>query len=108
MASDGREPERRGVQSVNWRRFAMLFSGVITGIALIRLAADAAGIARGTTGSAVVSALSNFAIIFAIALATPYIVTGVRPRPLWRRLVVALPIAGVYALFNFWLLQSSL
>jgi len=108
MASDGREPDQRGVQTVNWRRFAVLLSGVVTGIALIRLAADAAGIARGTTGSVVVSALSNFAICLAIGIATPYVVTGVRPRPLWRRLMVLLPLAGVYALYNFWTLQSSL
>ena len=108
MASDGQEPERRGAPSVKWRRFALLFSGVITGVALIRLAADAAGIARGTTGSVVVSALSNFAIILAIGIATPLVVTGVRKRPIWRRLMVLLPFAGVYALFNFWLLRASM
>jgi len=108
MTSEGREPKHRGLRSVNWRRFAVLFSGVITGSAVIRLAADGAGIPRGTTGSAVVSALSNFAIILAIGMATPYIVSGIRPLPLWRRLIVLVPLASVYALFNFWLLRTSL
>jgi len=108
MASEGRDPNHRGLRSVNWRRFAVLFSAVITGSAVIRLAADAAGIPRGTTGSAVVSALSNFAIILAIGIAMPSIVTGIRPLPLWRRLIVLVPLASVYALFNFWLLRTSL
>ena len=81
MSSDGQEPERSGAPSVNWRRFAALFSGVITGVALIRLAADAAGIARGTTGSVVVSALSNFEIILAIGIATPTYLYGCTEAP---------------------------
>ena len=74
----------------------------------MRLAADAAGIVRAMAGSAVVSPLWNFTIILAIGIATPCIVTGVRPRPVWRRLLLLLPVSGVYAPFDFWSLRVAM
>lgn len=98
----------QGIQSVNWRRFAVLASAIITTMAVIRLLADAAGVPRGTVASAVVGAISNFIMYMALGLATPYVLTGVPKRPVWRRLVVLVPIATVGAVMNFLVVSDAL
>lgn len=108
MAGAGQGPERNGAQSIDWRRFAVLGSAVITGVAVIRLVADAAGIPRGSTASAAVASLSNFLMYLTLGLSAPYVITGMPKRPLVRRLLVLAPIAAVFAVINFWYLQASL
>ena len=107
MAGNGHTPEQPGHQSINWRRFAVLASGVITGMAAIRLVADAVGVPRGSTTSAAVSSVSNFMMYLTLGLAAPYVVAGVRKRSVWRRLAVLLPIATIAAVMNFWILTDA-
>jgi hypothetical protein len=108
MAGAGQGPTGGGVQSINWRRFAVLGSAVITGVAVIRLIADAAGVPRGTTASAVVASASNFLMYLTLGLSAPYVIRGLPRRPLARRALVLVPIAAVFAVINFWYLQASL
>ena len=108
MTGDGREPEGRRGQTIDWRRFAVLASGVITGAAVVRLIADAVGVPRGTTASAVVASVSNFLMYITLGLSAPYVVRGMPKRPLARRLVILAPIALIAAVINFWYLRASL
>jgi hypothetical protein len=108
MAGAGQGPDGNRVQSINWRRFAIMGSGVITGVAVIRLIADAAGVPRGSAASAAVASVSNFLMYLALGLSAPYVITGMPKRPLLRRLLVLAPIAAVFAGINFWYLVTSL
>ncbi len=108
MPEHQRDSNRSGSYSVNWRRFAVLASGLITTMAAIRIVADAAGVPRGTMASAAVSSFSNFVMYLTLGLATPYVVSGVQKRSLWRRLVLLMPVAAIAASINFWMLAKSL
>jgi hypothetical protein len=108
MAGAGEGAEGNGRQTLNWRRFAVLASAVITGVAVIRLIADAAGVPRGSAASAAVASVSNFLMYLALGLSAPYVITGMPKRPLLRRLLVLAPIAAVFAGINFWYLVTSL
>ena len=108
MTDGGKEPDGRRGQTIDWRRFALLGSGVITGAAVIRLIADAVGIPRGTAASAVVASVSNFLMYITLGLGAPYVVRGMPKRPVGRRLVILAPIALIAAVINFWYLRASL
>ena len=105
---DGRDSGPQGMQSINWRRFAILGSGVITGVAVIRLAADQIGVPRGTPASAAVAALSNFLMYLALGLAAPSVVSGIRPRPLRQRLMVLVPLGLLCAWINYLIATSDM
>lgn len=105
---DGQEPGSNQEMVINWRRFALLGSGVITGVVVIRLLADQIGIPRGTRASVLVSSVSSFLMYLTFGLATPHVLTGFKPQPLGRRLRVLVPVALVGAIINYVVLLDDL
>lgn len=101
-------PVPDGSLRIHWKRFAVLFSGVVTFGCAVRLLADTAGVQRGTASSAMVSAASMFVVMFAIGIFAPRIMHDTRPLFPRRRLLVLLAFSFVYAMFNFWFLNATL
>lgn len=104
-----RLPVSQGQPRILWKRFAVLASGVVTFVSVVRLVADAAGVERATTASAAVSAASMFVVVLAIGLFAPSVLSDSASLPLrsWRRRRVLLAFSLMYALFNFWYLRST-
>lgn len=102
-------PVPQGQPRLHWKRFAVLASGVVTFVSVVRLVADAAGVERATTASAAVSAASMFVVTLAIGLFAPRVLSDSASRPLlsWRRLRLLGAFSLLYAAFNFWYLRST-
>ncbi len=96
-----------GRPRIHWKRFAVLASGVVTFAAGVRLFADAVGVQRGTTASAVVSAVTMFWAMFAIGIFAPRVLHDTRPLFARRRVLVLSAFSVVYAVFNFWFMNGT-
>lgn len=101
------EPVPQGQPRIRWKRFALLASGVVTFVSVVRLAADAAGVQRGTVASSSVSAVSMFVVMFAIGTFAPRVMYDAWPLPTWRRLRISLVFSLGYAVCFFVFLIST-